>query len=438
MVHNVVWYDTVNNVIQQLSTADIDGLAERVLRVMAAGTYTGTITVGTTNSIGTFADTYYNQAAGTNLDSPVSTGSTIYTLSQVQTATLTASADPPMYVGLDTTSVANTTILQENATTLSNLADEILSRMVASTGGTNAYYLGTSAPADGATWVSRGTLLDTRTAGTITITDYKLWQRTTSGATITSKNPVKITSDPLQVFSDTELNALIKIIEQRIVSTGVGLYAFQASTPTPGTWTNVGTVTDTFEDVTTNTYFGTVNFNVSYTFSYLGPTDFFAWGTYPYDAGTFQGTTGFDAASPFLGPTYGTTYQHGYSKPSLVSYFGGPANAIDYQAATFGTYIRSYLGPTEYVGNYTKFYAGDYQGAPGFSSQYSRTYFPDYIRTLIGFFNYYIGGPTDATSYDVGLFSATYTNENAATYTLQTIASTTSPVTTRTLWRRIA
>jgi hypothetical protein len=233
MAYNIVYYDSGTNTIQQFSSTDLDELAERVLRVMAAGTYTGTITIGTSNPIGTFTDTYYNQAVGTNQDTGITTGSTVYTLSQVTTATLGAASDPPMYVGLDT-SVSGQTILQENLTTREQLADEILSRMVAGTGGTNSYYLGTSAPADGATWVSLGSLLDTKTAGTITITDYKLWERTTSGATLTSKNPMKITGDPLQTFSDTELNAIIKTIEQRIIATGIGTYELATSAPGTG------------------------------------------------------------------------------------------------------------------------------------------------------------------------------------------------------------
>lgn len=439
MAFNVVYYDTTNNVVQQLTTADIDNLSERVLRVMANGTYTGTITVGTTNSIGTFTDTYYNAATGTNLDTGVTNGSTIYTLSQVQTATLTASTDPPMYVGLDTTSVANTVILQENATTLDNLADEILSRMVTGTGGTNAYYLGTAAPSDGATWVSRGTLLDTRTSGTVTITDYKLWQRTTSGATITSKNPLKITSDPLQTFTDAELDALIKIIEQRIVTTGVGTYALQASSPATGTWTAVGTVTDTKETTTSTTYLGPDIFAGFYIRTYFGADEFSQIGTFEYNSGDFF-LGGYNMLTNYQ-QTYETGYDHGYAKIYLATYFGAPNNANDYQGATFGgSYILSYLGPTLYDGTqYQKWYAQTYLGAPVYNFGYNATYFRDYERSYIYWLAYYQGGPLDAASYELsGFLSPNYTAEDALSYTVQTINSTTSSVSTRTLWRRIA
>lgn len=478
MAHNLVYFDTSTNSIQKFSNAQIDDLAERVLRVMAAGTYTGTITVGSTNPIGTFTDTYYNQAAGTNSDLPITSGSTIYTLSQVQTATLGASSNAPMYVGLNTTD-PTTTVLQENLTTREQLADEILSRMVSGTGGTNAYYLSASAPADGATWVSRGTLLDTKTAGTITITDYKLWQRTTSGATITSKNPMKITSDPLQSFSDAELEALIKTIEERIVATGVGLYAFQSTTPTPGTWTNVGSVIDTKENLTSTNYFGTAHYSQTYDATYIGPGQFFAWAgpgsvytplSYDsanvYDAeyanatALFDGAV-FDALTGIEGPTYSTLYAHGYTQPYTntyeasfnatlfpASYLGAPINALAY-AGPGGTYN----GPTpyypDYIGTYdttyTKFYSNAYNGAPN----YTLTYFPSYTVTYVGaytqsyvlsylntFATYYIGA--DGTEFWGPTFALTYTNENAITYNLSLIDSTTSSVGTTTLWRRIA
>lgn len=381
MAHNIVYLSETDGWFKQFSTAELDELAERVLRIMASGTYTGTITVGTSNSIGTFTDTYYTAAAGQDSDAnPPS--STTYTLSQVATQTLGASSDPPMYVGLDT-STPNKIVLKENMTTKEQLADEILSRMVSGTGGTNAYYLAASAPADGATWVSRGTLLDTKTNGTVTITDYKLWQRTTSGATIVSKNPLKITNDPLKSFDQSDLLSLIKLIENKIISTGIGTYVLQETVPATGTWTNVGTVTDTIEQTAFSSYnsdfYPYTNltlYNTSYTTSYFGilPNSMF-----------------------YTGPIPGFTYYYG-RRPDGDNYFApfgtylGPSS-IEYNFIGPPTGSQNFIGPT-YEYPFDTNYDTDYEGPI------------DYL------------GPSD--------------------YNKNTIESTTTVVTTRTLWRRIA
>lgn len=368
MPHNLVYFDTSGNFTQKFSTSQVDDLAERVLRVMASNTYTGTITVSNTSSIGTFTDTALVGAAGSDNTAEVSN---TYTLSQVSTATLGAASDPPMYVGLDT-STPPSVILQENLTTREQLADEIISRMVSGTGGTNAYYLGTSAPADGATWVSRGTLLDTKTNLTVTVTDYKLWHRTTSGASITNRDPVKLSSGNLQSFSTAEIQALIKTIEQRIVSTGIGTYVLQETVPATGTWVNAGTIIDTREDFTAFSY-------ISDSGTYVGP-------------GIYEG--GYD--SSFLGFIPNSAAYNGPGEKDFnVTYVGPPGpGATWYDANYFGFGVDN----IQYVGTGMFLFSGTYDA------------------NFTGDFNYI--GPIN---YDIG-----------------TVSPTTSTITTRTLWRRVA
>ena len=417
MAHNLVYFDSSTNSIQKFSNAQLDDLAERVLRVMAAGTYTGTMSVGTTASIGTFTDTSLVDAAGgTN----TTTVSSTYTLSQVATATLGAASDPPMHVGLDT-SVPNQTILQENLTTKEQLADEIIARMVASTGGTNAYYLASSAPADGATWVSRGTLLDEITNLTVVVTDYKLWHRTTSGAVLTNRDPVKLSSGFIQNFSTAEIEALIKTIEERIIATGIGTYALQASAPATGTWTNVGTVTDTRENITTSgftgpatytnvdstpytgTYTGTRQYTgddvVSYTLTYAGPATY----TSPAAFAGFNSFINPDALT-FTGPNYlgpstftsaltdfnSSTYLGPQTFTGVFTGFDGTAFGTPYT----GNYFRTYLGPQDFSATYT---GGPFPFSPGTSP------------TPQGFPPVYAGDRN---------FTATYTATNAIAYDL--------------------
>ena len=125
MAHNLVYFNSSTNSIQRFSNAQLDDLAERVLRVMAANSYTGTITFGSANSIGSFVDTALVGAANSDNTTLVSN---TYSLTQITAATLSASANPPMYVGLDT-STLNQVVLKENLTTREQLADEILSRL---------------------------------------------------------------------------------------------------------------------------------------------------------------------------------------------------------------------------------------------------------------------------------------------------------------------
>lgn len=532
MAHNLIYYDTSNNTIQQFSTAELDLLAERILRTMAAGTYTGTITIGSTNSIGTFTDTALVGAAGST---DTSTVSNTYTLSQVTTATLGASSDPPMYIGLDTTD-PTTTVLQENLTTVEQLADEILSRMVVSTGGTNAYYLAPSAPADGATWVSRGTLLDTITNLTVTVTDYKLWHRTTSGATITNKDPVKLSSGNIQTFSDAEIDAIIKIVEQRIVATGIGTYALQESAPGTGTWTNVGTVTDTRENITTSSYLGPASYTnenaVNYTATYLGTRDYAGDVAYSTSYTSTQSFTNPDAiayTATYLGPAtyttpavvfspnypftavfYGPSFQSFFTPVGYVNETTYPGFNITYAnafiagqfSATYqgpGTFLRSYVGPTgtfnrSYLGNdavpfnspnYNRSYTGafftpNYYGPTTFTGTvaYNRTLGPGIyegttffgplaIPTFASFTNpdalsfsttNYLGsqsfispfntftsdylGEVNFTSaeteFDGTNYSGSQTYDSEANFDVSVVAPTTSTISTRTLWRRVA
>lgn len=374
MAHNLVYFDSSTNSIQKFSNAQLDDLAERVLRVMAAGTYTGTITVGTTASIGTFADTaLVDVSGGINTTTVTNT----YTLSQVSTATLGATSDPPMYVGLDTTTNVNQVVLQENITTREQLADEIIARMVASTGGTNAYYLATAAPSDGATWVSRGTLLDTKTNLTVTVTDYKLWQRTTSGAILTDRDPVKLSSGNIQSFTTAEINALIKTIEQRIIATGVGTYVIQATAPVTGTWTNVGSIVDTREDIATSNFTGPASYlnenAISYTSTYVGTRTYTG-----DDATSFTGT--------YAGPVTYTTPAT-YTNENLNSFTGNYLGSATYLGpATYAGPV-TYLGPATFTNPDLNSFVNPDASGPFFGPIYISTY------TSVTRTSDYTGGP---------------------------------------------
>jgi hypothetical protein len=484
MAHNLVYFDSSTNTIQKFSNAQLDDLAERVLRVMASGTYTGTITIGTTNSIGTFVDTALVGAAGSSDTTQVSN---TYTLTQVSSATLGAASDPPMYVGLDT-STPNQTVLQENLATINQLADEILSRMVASTGGTNAYYLASSAPSDGATWVSRGSLLDTITNLSVTVTDYKLWHRTSSGASITNRDPVKLSSGSIQSFSDAEIQAVIKTIEERIVATGIGTYSIQAAAPGTGVWTSAGTIVDVRENINTSNFTGETSYTnenaLSYDATFVGTPTFTNPNALSYTAtflnnafiGTttstgqvgFSTTVGFAGFNSFVGgyvATYNKAYTSTYLGAATFSgvYTGGPFPFSPGTQPTPGNFLeffgtRNYTG--DYVGN-TPFNGPNYSGSfagPTFSGTYTApaTFFGPVTYTGTVFYTgtaifygpiqsfegaSYLGPQTFAgspTAYDGAAYLGTANYLGTADYEGTRVAPTTTTISTRTLWRRIA
>jgi len=384
MANNVVYFDTTSNHIQQFNSTDIAKISDYILEYMAAnGTFTGSITVGTSNPIGTFTDTYLggHPYPAANSDN-VTVYSTTYTLSQINTATLTAHSDPPMYVGIDTTTTPGTVVLQENVTTLQNLADEIIDRMVGNYG-VNSYYLGPASPSDGGLWTNLGTLLDTIYTGSTQGTSY-LWKKLNSG-TYTSdyKTPLKLSSGQLLQFSDTEIKQIVKIIEQRIVSTGKGLYSMQSSAPVTGTWV----------DVTEISYIQD-NRSTTQELSFLGPTfssNFINTITYlgPLDGPTFTNT--FSA----FGPTY--------LGPSTPAYFGPLFQYVAENAINFSSAIYTGDNVTSFFATYTGDNVNPF-GSVTFNNPNGQTFFgnvdavnylganPTFVGPLANYVNY-LGPP---------------------------------------------
>ena len=237
------------DVVQELTSANLNSFYEYILTVYAANSFTGTITFGNSNPIGTFTDTARQGDVGS---ADITIVSNTYTLSQTTTATLTSTPPAPHIVGLDLTEPGNV-ILKASSTTITDLADSVLQyRASYRTGG---YYLGNTAPSDGGTWQSLGVLKDTIYNFTIENTNYFLWKKLT-GNTATLFRPLKIENNTLVEYNNVDIDGILKEVEQRIIATGVGTYALQASTPTPGTWVSRGTITDVRRLVDDNLYTG--------------------------------------------------------------------------------------------------------------------------------------------------------------------------------------
>lgn len=364
MSYNVLYYNTSDSALVQYNSIDLAQLSEYVLELMAAGTYVGTINIGNTNPIGTFIDTVRVGGVG---NSNTTILSNTYTLSQVNTVQSTV--DSPMYVGVVTS--GNTVTIQENATTLNDLADEIIQSLV-SNYGVNSYYLGTSAPADGGTWVSRGSLLDTLQNFIVTNTEYRLWHKITSSTYTSYKAPLKIDgSNQLTQWSLTEVQRLIKKVEERIISTGIGTYVLQTSAPANGTWALAGTIIDVRRGVDVDPgYTGVGN---TYTATYQSETQ----PTYTGPTLSFISSYEGDSADVYTG--VGDTYSAEYQSIVLTNFTGETGYSLDvgYEGPAETNYtlaFDNYLGPLGGVPD-SSFYLDDrrYLG-PGPPDSYVNTF----------------------------------------------------------------
>jgi hypothetical protein len=381
--------------LTQANDTDIQRISNWILQEMANGTFAGTITLGTTNPIGTFVDT----VRGGGVDSAnVTVYSNTYTLSQQQTSTYGAQPDAPKYVGLDT-STSPTIVLKEGITPIQNVANYILD-MIAGENSINSYYLGPTAPADGGTWVSIGELKDTLENFTIVNNTYYLWHKIDNGYQESFLAPLKLSGSQLTQFSEMDLRLLIKTVESSMISTGIGFYALQSSPPVTGVWADCGSVQD-IRRITADISFNadTISYGVDYMNpEYLGLVDtgsYIGGGQNEY-LGSVQGIYTSQVGYVGTDTNYVTAVYQGVSNytgvDGAVSYAGGSYNSpTDFigEDPDAGSYGPVYLNP-EYAINFTDYLGGE----------------TDYASL---FTNY--TGPADITPY-TGL-SASYSSEEA-------------------------
>ena len=345
--------------IRQIDNSGLTNIAERVLEYMASlGNCTGSITVGTSNPIGTFVDTVRAGGVGS---SNVTILSSTYTLSQVATTTITTS-NPPYYVGLDTTN-PNEIVIKENLTTANAFADFILNKAI--TSGPFCYYLGTSAPSDGGVWTNMGNLVDTLENFTVNNTIYGLWKKISSGTSDLGKRPLKIQSNELTQLSLDEIKSYAKIVEQRIVSTGISTYKIQNTVPATGVWENAGTIYDARRTTSPVAYVGPDTFYNPGT-TYLGPGAESYTGTTPSN---FVGTTPSNFVGTIPSNFVGTTPSNfvGTTPSNFVGTI--PSNFVGTTPSNFyGTVPSNFVGttPSNFVGlvpaNYDGVTPANYDG----------------------------------------------------------------------------
>jgi hypothetical protein len=321
-------------------------------------------TTGTGTAIGTFSDTKRPDPVGSH---PVGTSVTTTTTSVYQDLTsVSESLTKPVEFSSNHIRIQNDTQLNDSliAAALNELVDN----------GLGVYRLQPTSPTQAGTWVQVITITNTTQSGNNTT---HIWRRT--GAVAPSKlQPLKSTATgDLKVMTDAELQSLTNRMRNRIISTGIGQYKLQSTTPSGGTWVKMG---DSFYD--TRHDIGNVNYA-------------------SFSSSSFTGTS----SQNFTG----------YSSSSYAGYYG-----------------RSYAGAygRSFAGSYTRYYNG--RNAGNYTGYYGRNFIGYYARFFTGYYSRSFSG--NYTRFYTGYFSRSF----AGYYTGATVLGTTSNISDVALWIRTA
>ena len=265
-----------NGNIQELTTTEENYIAYQVgLHLSTADSAeVGSLNRATTgDTVGTYSNTFFNQAVGTHPSTSITTGTTNTVIYQTNGTAAETDANvfrPIMWVD----SASETGFKMMPDVDLNAAVDRYLSKIF-----TNeypgSYRLSTSAPSGD--WTEQQTaFIDTRTDGASIA--HKLWKRT-GGTAPTAVKPMRLKNEAsfagVQEMSDAEIKfSFGQRAKTRIAASKIGSYQLRNSSqgaPTDtGTWVAKGTATDT-KNTTANQAFtrdSTVNFSESYTTSY--------------------------------------------------------------------------------------------------------------------------------------------------------------------------
>jgi hypothetical protein len=322
---------------------------------------------------------------------------------------------------------------------------------------------------DGATGTSIGTFVDTNrpfsvgahpVGTTIDSVTYTFKQDVTTSATESLTRPVEYSSTGVRQQNDTQLNdSVISRALNTLVAGGVGSYSLQPSSPV-GTWTSIGTITNTTSagtntstlwrrtDATAPTTIRPLKYQTSPTKSVQQMTDaeirsltnrmrnrIIATGIGTY---RLQAT----APTPGTWTTVGAAFDDTRNIRSDQSYSGTYTGF--YSGTYTGNFTGSYAGTysTAFAGAYTRFrsqaFAGTY--ALFFAGRFGGNFTGFYTGFFTGFYTgFYTGNFTGFYSgtYSSG-FTGSYTGNYTGFYTGATIQASLETVTNVSLWVRTA
>lgn len=251
---NLLSYKGSSNILQVMSSSELETLSHAVLSKLSANTGTGALDDtdgGSWTSLGTFTD---NFTAGDPGSTNITINSTTYTLYQNLTVDYVDTTTVP--VAYNSSSDPTKTLTDSQ---LNDLADEIIQEMVLNDE-RGSYVLATTAPTSpaGSTWTSVATITNKASTNNTASTHY-VWKNTTAAPTVTYK-PMKVNGSSVQEMSSAEIDALVGRVQRRIRDTGIGQYSFGASAPGTGTWVSVGSIADTQYDTSSAGYVGSGTF----------------------------------------------------------------------------------------------------------------------------------------------------------------------------------
>tara|TARA_R110000764_G_scaffold45207_1_gene101600 strand:- start:9052 stop:10287 length:1236 start_codon:yes stop_codon:yes gene_type:complete len=403
--------DTNGN-LKEMTTTEEAYLSYQAGLHLAAQAQTAVAALTTSNSsstnIGTYSNTFFNQAIGTHPGSGISTGTTNTVLYQKSGTPATNGGDFHRPITWDDDNTATDEFTDANMNTL--LAR--LSAVVFANNYPGTYKLASSTPGSDYDEHLADVFTDTQASNGSTIT-HSIWQRQTMTAP-TAVRPVKIKNDSssfdgLQEMDDAEIKHTFGTWLRKYTmaaANNIGAYQLRSSASgvpsATGTWQAQGTATDTKKTTSD------VNYSADYSGTYSA--------TYSADySGTYAGTYSADYSG-----TYAGTYSADYINPDGAN-FQRVRHIPGYNVAS-QTYVANFLGPATFTGNYVGNYTGAYTG--NYVGNYTGAYTGNYVGNYTGAY----------TGNYVGNYTGAYTGNYAG----ETIGSGVGTIETYTLYVRKA
>ena len=238
--------------LQAMTTAELDYTVNVLLENFASSnTSVGDLNItGGSNTAGAFVDTRRTETLGTHPASGATNTTTTTFYQNTSSASETGMIRPVSYVS-NTYPMQEQTDTELNATIIATALSKIADSESYATG---QYYIGTSAPAGG-TWTSKGTFTDSYIAAAGAQVTYSLYRKTDDGTSPAVVRPIRADGASIKEMTDANLLTLVPRLRNRVVATGVGTYAFQASAPGTGTWITVSAeITDQMAESTSQNY----------------------------------------------------------------------------------------------------------------------------------------------------------------------------------------
>ena len=354
------------NGVQESTDAELDYLSKILLIKVAtesgSGDNTADLNIDSSgSSVGTFIDEYANAELLTH-NSPAIT-STTYTFKQN-----TASASESSLINLITHDADNSNpgtirvLTDAELNAVMDLAISEISKANSTYAAPGTYYVSSSSPSIGGTWIAQDTFYDELTNHANDDDEkitYKLWRKTSYDNSPATIPLLKQSGIDLKVQSESDLETLAARLRNRIIATSKGKYVFQNAAPGTGTWVARGSATDRKPQISGVQYTGT------YSDQYAGQY-----------GRSFARQFGRQFAREYAGQytvqflrqfqrIYSAQYERQYSRQFARGVAGSQYSGTQFTRQYAGQYTRVTAGPNYSDGQYTR-------ARPG--PQYNATY----------------------------------------------------------------